>query len=37
MRVTTIKLILLLLTLVSNNNYGLKETKKHTCHLKTIQ
>ena len=37
MRVTTIKLIFLLLTLLSNNNYGLKETRKNTCHLKTIQ
>ena len=37
MRVATIKLILLLLTLVPNNNYRLKETRKHTCHLKTIQ
>ena len=37
MRVVAIKLILLLHTLVPNNNYGLKETGKHTCHLKTIQ
>ena len=37
MRVAAIKLILLLLTLVPDNNYGLKETRKHTCHLKTIQ
>jgi hypothetical protein len=37
MRVVAIKLILLLLTLGPNNNYGLKETRKDTCHLKTIQ
>ena len=37
MRVAAIKLILLLLTLVPNINYELKETRKHTCHLKTIQ
>ena len=36
MRVAAIKIILLLLTLVTNNNYGLKETKKHTCHLEKI-
>ena len=37
MRVAAIKLILLLFTLGPNNNYGLKETRKHTCYLKTIQ
>ena len=37
MRVISIKLSFLFLTLVLNNNYKLKKTKKHTCHLKTIQ
>ena len=37
MRVATIKIILLLSTLVPNNNYRLKETRKYKCHLKTIQ
>ena len=37
MRVPTIKLIHLLLTLVPNNNYKLKETRKYICHFKTIQ
>jgi hypothetical protein len=37
MRIATIKLILLPLILVPNNNHGLNEIKKHTCHLKTIQ
>ena len=37
MRVAGIKLTLLLLTLVPNYNYGLKETRKYACHLKTIQ
>ena len=32
MRVVAIKLSLLLLALVPNNNYGLKETRKHTCY-----
>ena len=36
MRVVVIKSILLLLTLVPNNNYILKETRKHTCHFKKI-
>ena len=33
MRVAAIKLILLLFTLNPNNNYELKETRKHACHL----
>ena len=37
MRVVAIKLILLFLTLATNNNYGLKEIRKYKCHLKTIQ
>ena len=37
MRVAAIKLILLLLTPIPNNNYELKETRKHTFHLKTIK
>ena len=37
MRVAAIKLIILVLTPVPNNNYGLKKTRKHTCDLKTIQ